>query len=130
MNKIFLIDDDEDDQFMFKEVVKSIDPSKHCEIAVNGKNALEILKLSDYLPDIIFLDLNMPIMNGYDFLIQVKKEKKLKKIPVGIFSTSNNSHDKQITKEFGAQFFLTKPTDFQTLRKQLLQILSSDFLCD
>ena len=130
MNKIFLIDDDEDDQFMFKEVIESINPTLQCETATNGKIALDKLKVSAYLPDIIFLDLNMPVMNGLEFLIQIKKEKVLSKIPVCIFTTSSILRDKELIKEFGAQFFLTKPNDFQVLRKKLQQILSADFSTD
>ncbi len=84
MKKIFLIDDDEDDQFMFKEVIESINPTLQCETATNGKIALDKLKVSASLPDIIFLDLNMPVMNGFDFLIQIKKENQLNEIPVVI----------------------------------------------
>ncbi len=127
MNKIFLIDDDEDDQLMFKEVIESINPTLHCETATNGKIALDKLKVSASLPEIIFLDLNMPVMNGYDFLIQIKKQNSLSQIPVCIFTTSNILRDKELTKEFGANCFLTKPSDFQVLRKQLEQILSADF---
>jgi CheY-like chemotaxis protein len=127
MNKIFLIDDDEDDQLMFKEVIESINPTLHCDTATNGKIALDKLKVIATLPDIIFLDLNMPVMNGFDFLIQIKKENALSKIPVCIFTTSNILRDKEVTKEFGAQLFLTKPNDFQVLRKKLQQIISTDF---
>lgn len=127
MNKIFLIDDDEDDQFMFKEVLDSINPSLHFDTATNGKMALDKLKVSASLPDIIFLDLNMPIMNGFDFLVHIKKENTLNKIPVCIFTTSNILRDKELTKEFGAKCFLTKPNEFQVLRKQLQQILSANF---
>ncbi len=130
MNKLFLIDDDLDDQFFFKEVIESINPTLHCDTATNGKIALDKLKVGASLPDIIFLDLNMPVMNGFDFLIQIKKENQLNKIPVCIFTTSNILRDKELTKEFGAQFFLTKPNDFQVLRKKLQQILSADFSTD
>ena len=69
----------------------------------------------------------MPIMNGFVFLDLIKKDKKLNKIPVGIFSTSNIIRDKEMAKELGAKFFLTKPNDFQALKKKLKQILSTDF---
>jgi len=130
MNKIFLIDDDEDDQLFFKDAIELINPSLQCDTATNGKIALEKLRATPSLPDIIFLDLNMPVMNGFDFLIQIKKENALSKIPVGIFTTSNILRDKELTKEFGAQFFLTKPNDFQVLRKKLQQLLSADFSSD
>lgn len=117
MKKLFLIDDDEDDQFFFKEAVKSINPTLDCETAMNGKIALDKFKVSTALPDLIFVDLNMPVMNGYDFLIEIKKENELKKIPVGILSTSNNIRDKELTKNLGAIFFFTKPNDLKVLQK-------------
>ncbi|MEO7443908.1 MAG: response regulator [Ferruginibacter sp.] len=126
INNIFLIDDDEDDLFMFKEVIESISSSLLCETALNGKIALEVLKNRTSFPDIIFLDLNMPIMDGLDFLIQIKKEEFLKNIPVCIFTTTNTPRDKELTKELGAISFLTKPSDFQMLRSQLEQILYAD----
>ncbi len=130
MNRILLIDDDLDDQFFFKEIIQSINPTLNCETASNGKIALDELKVSASLPDIIFLDLNMPIMNGFDFLVEIKKEDKLTKIPVGIISTSNIMSEKELAKELGARFFITKPNDFNILRKKLQQILSADISTD
>ncbi|MEO6132539.1 MAG: response regulator [Saprospiraceae bacterium] len=78
----------------------------------------------------MFLDLNMPVMNGFEFLLQIKKEIELNKIPVGIFTTSNIHRDKELKKEFGAQFFLTKPNDYQVLGKKIQQILSAHFSKD
>ncbi len=127
MNKIFLIDDDEDDTLLFKEAIETINTTLQCDTATNGKMALAQLKAGTVLPDIIFLDLNMPIMNGFDFLVQIKKEEQFNKIPVGIFSTSNHLSDEEKIKKLGAWFFLTKPNNFEVLCKQLQQILSADF---
>lgn len=98
-----------------------------CDTATNGKIALEKLKETTSLPDIIFLDLNMPIMNGFEFLIQIKKETTLCNIPIGIFSTSNIVRDIELTKKLGARFFICKPSDFNVLCANLQQILSTDF---
>jgi len=127
MNKLLLIDDDEDDHFFFKDSIESINPTLHCETATNGKIALNKLKASASLPDLIFLDLNMPVMNGFEFLTQFKKENALNKVPVGIFTTSNSIRDKELAKDLGAIFFLTKPNDLKILQKKLRQILSADF---
>ncbi len=130
MNKILLIDDDEDDQAIFKEALEIINPLLHCDIADNGTTALDKLKNGTSLPDIIFLDLNMPVMNGIEFLIQIKKEILINKIPVGIFTTSSTLKDKTLTKDLGAQFFLIKPNDFQVLCAKLEQVLRIDFTAE
>ncbi|CAN5398787.1 response regulator [soil metagenome] len=130
MNKIFLIDDDEDDQLLFKEAIELINPSLQCETAGNGKIALEKLKVSTTLPDLIFLDLNMPIMNGYEFLTHIKMERKLSKVPICIYTTSNTNRDMKMTKEVGASFFLAKQSDFKILCNQLKQLLIADLPAD
>jgi len=130
MNKIFLIDDDEDDQLLFKEAIESLNLGLQFNIAINGKMALDNLIVSTSLPDLIFLDLNMPIMIGFDFLVHIKREDRLSRIPIGIFTTSNNLHDQERTKEYGVKFFLTKPADFQVLCDKLREILSLDFSID
>ncbi len=130
MNIIFLIDDDEDDLLIFKQAIGSINPLLHCDTATNGKIALDKLKANASLPHIIFLDLNMPIMNGFDFLGHVKREDRLSRIPVVIFTTSNNLIDQKRAKEYGAKFFLTKPADFLVLCNKLREILSLDFSSD
>jgi CheY-like chemotaxis protein len=127
MNKLFLIDDDEDDHLFFKDALKAINPKLDFEIATNGKIALDQLKASKILPDLIFLDLNMPIMNGFDFLVQIRKDDRLNKIPIGIFSTSSVVRDKELTKDLGARFYITKPSDFKTLCIKIRKILESDF---
>jgi len=127
MNKIFLIDDDEDDQFFFKDALESINPTLRCDTAANGKIALDQLKVSTSLPELIFLDLNMPVMDGFEFLIQIKKENVLNKIPIGIFSTSNILSEKELAIKLGAIFFITKPNEFKLFSVKLQQILSADF---
>ena len=130
MNKIYLIDDDEDDHFIFKEVLQSINPLFKCDTALNGKIALDTLRVSTTLPDIIFLDLNMPVMNGFDFLINFKKDDTFSKIPIGIFTTSNTLKDQKLSKDYGARFFLHKPSSFEILSKKLRQLLFADFSND
>ncbi len=123
MKKLLLIDDDEDDQFLFKMAIKSIFPTFTCEVTDNGRMALDLLKRETELPDLIFLDLNMPIMNGFDFLAHIKKEEELSKIPIGVFTTSTNSRDQERTMQYGANFFLTKASDFQVLCEKLRDII-------
>ena len=90
--KILLIDDDEDDQLFFQEVVLELNPVISCEVAEDGLLGLDLLK-TGFIPDLIFLDLNMPSMNGFDFLQHFRKESHWQKIPVVIFTTSSQQRD-------------------------------------
>jgi len=127
--KIFFIaDDDQDDREIFIEALHGIDKYCKCITAFDGQEAL--LKLANgmtYLPDFIFLDLNMPRMNGKQCLVEIKKNKKLREIPVIIYSTSIDKKDIQETMELGAAFFLQKPNRFDELSRALANIISRNW---
>ncbi len=125
--RIFLVDDDEDDQLFFTDALKEIDSGIQCSVAKNGKEAIKILKELNELPDVIFLDLNMPFMNGFECLKVLKTEIKLSIIPIVIFTTSNDPRDVQLTHRLGAEVFLSKPNDFNQLKQKLEQILKINF---
>ena len=123
--KILLVDDDSDDQLFFVEAIKELAPSIDCSIANNGVEALDHLETVPPPPTLIFLDLNMPLMNGFECLAHLKKINQYKEIPVIIFTTSNNPNDKELTIEMGATMFLTKPPDFNVLKNKLHHILQT-----
>jgi CheY-like chemotaxis protein len=127
MQRILLIDDDADDQLIFKEAIGEITEQVDCVFANNGFEGLSSLIRLDPAPSLIFLDLNMPIMNGFECLEQIRKNDQWRKIPVIIFSTSNNPADKGRSEKLGAEAFLTKTADFQLLKIKLSQILQSHF---
>lgn len=115
-NKVlFIVDDDEDDINLFVEAVNEIDKGMGCYKAKNGEDALARLDALDMLPDVIFLDLNMPRMNGRETLERLKNSERYKNIPVVIYSTSNAEQDKADTKALGASDYLTKPDTFTDL---------------
>ncbi|MEP6676229.1 MAG: response regulator [Ferruginibacter sp.] len=125
-SKTFLIaDDDPDDRELFIEALKEIDGSSICITASDGQDALR--QLQDTLtifPDFIFLDLNMPLLNGAECLAEIKKNKELGHIPVIIYSTSAEKRDIDYTSTLGAAYFLQKPNRFEDLRTALADILS------
>jgi len=125
---ILLIDDDEDDQFIFLAAIKESVPGYECRISNNGPEGLIALNSSSSKPEIIFLDLNLPLMNGFEFLILLKTEVKLSGIPVIIFSTSDNPSDKKRARDLGALRFITKTADIQLLKRDLIQIFNSELL--
>jgi CheY-like chemotaxis protein len=122
--KIFLlVDDDAEDTELFCEALGEIDTSIHCYFASYGKEAFQ--KLDDKeipLPDIIFLDINMPQMNGWRCLTKLKESETYKGIPVIMYSTSSNKKDIEIAFDLGALFFFTKPNDYKQL-KEFLRIV-------
>ncbi|HEX2684774.1 MAG TPA: response regulator [Ferruginibacter sp.] len=115
---LLLADDDNDDCIFFKEALEEIPVETELATVSNGVEVMELL-LQDGkpLPDVLYLDLNMPLMNGFEVLQQIKKNKKLKKLPVIVFSTScNPDTTKQLQKE-GAQYYIQKPPEFGNLKK-------------
>lgn len=110
--RILLIDDDADDHEIFQSVIKEIFPAARCTGAVNGQQALERLKDGTAVPHIIFLDLNMPLMNGKQFLVEMKKHPDVEKIPVIVLSTSSDPVNVAETRRLGAKYFITKPDRF------------------
>jgi CheY-like chemotaxis protein len=92
LKRVLLVDDDEDDRDFFLSVLDVIDASLKCHTAENGSVALQYLIQQKVRPDVIFLDLNMPVMNGKQFLAEVKKRDDLKDIPVIVLSTKLRPH--------------------------------------
>jgi len=125
--RFFLIDDDQDDHEILIAALQEIDSSIVCHTALNGEDGLHKLDSQTFRPDLIFLDLNMPGMNGFDVLKEIKKSVRLKNIPVVIFSTSNNPKDIRETESLGAHTFITKPSQYSDLRDMLKKILMSIF---
>ena len=124
--RFFLVDDDLDDVLLFEEILKEIDPSILFYRAENGIAALEKLRsFDDKLPNYIFLDLNMPLMDGKQCLEELKKDDKLKNIPVIMFTTSSQSRDIEQTIQMGATCFITKPASMNELKNILASIAES-----
>lgn len=122
-DRILLIDDDPDDQLFFRDAIQTIHPGMFCEMTYSFREALTKLE-NQPLPQMIFMDLNMPVMSGFDCLIYLKNHPAYKDIPVIIFTTSRNVHDVSRIKQLGARSFMTKPDDFRVLCQKLEKILS------
>ncbi|MDJ1496306.1 response regulator [Cytophagaceae bacterium DM2B3-1] len=121
--RFLIVDDDSDDRELFREALTAVEPEVVLYSAANGQTAIE--KLASQAidqPDIIFLDLNMPVMNGWDCLNQLKSLQEYKNIPVIIHTTSSHTQDKKLAKERGAICLFTKPDDFKRL-KAILEIV-------
>lgn len=125
---LFIIDDDEDDQLFLHEAMSDLNIPIDCYYANNGEAALKQLKDEGIpVPDFIFLDLNMPKLNGKECLVQIKKLPKYLQVPIIIYSTSSHQKDKQEIMQLGADYFLTKPTRISELCNRLLDIFSTNW---
>jgi CheY-like chemotaxis protein len=123
---ILLIDDDEDDRWLFAEALARTVSSVKCSTASDSKEALEFLQKAVTLPDLIFLDLNMPGMDGKKLLAQIKKNPKWETISVIVYSTSNYHKDMEETKKLGASDFIIKPSDYTQLCNMFLTLFKED----
>jgi CheY-like chemotaxis protein len=118
-----LIDDDQDDQEIFTLALEDSGLNMECVISSNASEALQKLTQDDtFLPNYIFLDLNMPRINGIQLLTEIKKVSRLQHIPVVIYSTSSHPKDKDATLKLGASAFITKPSGIKEL-----SVLLKDF---
>ena len=120
---ILLVDDDEDDQCIFIDLIKDIRQEVQCFTADDGLQALEKLRELVPAPGLIFLDLNMPFINGFECLERIRQDNRLKTIPVVIFTTSQSDSDRKKAKDNGADLFLSKTADLRSLRDSLRNIL-------
>jgi CheY-like chemotaxis protein len=115
---ILLADDDADDCLFFKDAVTAFIPAKNFRAVHDGELLMQVLKNeTTKLPDILFLDLNMPRKNGFECLVEIKQHQKLKTLPVVIFSTSNATDNMEILFKTGADVYIRKPRDFNQLVK-------------
>ncbi len=123
-NTWLLIEDDVDDQEFFVMALTSITDRVHCVIAKNGLEALNMIQKDDnFIPSCIFVDLNMPLMNGFDFLQKVKKIERLADVPRIVFTTSNAASDKERVSKLGAKF-ATKHSRLSDLQNFIRNCLS------
>lgn len=120
---ILLIDDDNDDTEIFIEAINYLDENIKCVAETNPIKALENLQSSEKLPDLIFLDYNMPSMNGCEFLEKMRQLKQLRRIPVILYSNYSQAAAEHLCITKGTEKYITKPNSFNELKAVLKNIL-------
>jgi CheY-like chemotaxis protein len=123
LKNILLVEDDLDDQDFFTEALKVVDKSIHLSTARDGEEALTKIKAS--APDLILLDLNMPRMNGAEFLQELKKLEEFSHIPVVIYSSFIVKCDREEAMELGVKQFVKKPIAVKETFETISRILAS-----
>jgi len=129
LNCIMLVDDDEDDNYFHQIILRKMDIADHIEVAESGLEALEYLAKENEVPDIIFLDINMPGMDGWDFLDEYKKLNARQKTPVIIImlTTSISPADKEKAEKLPEiTSFQSKPMTPEMLNDILERHFSDD----
>jgi CheY-like chemotaxis protein len=123
--RILIIDDDPDDVQIFREAICQINPDIECLSARDGDEALTLLRRETELPEIIFLDVNMPVMDGKECLIQIKRNIRYKNIKTVIYSTSSIEHEVATLKKLGAKEFIFKTSSFDDLVQNVNGIIQT-----
>jgi len=118
---ILLVDDDELDTISVQRTLKKSDTPYTLYTAFNGKDALAMLKDANQpiSPDVILLDLNMPKMNGIEFLKVLRNDESLKDIKVFIMTTSGETIDRAITEQLGISGYIIKPLGYNDNNKKI-----------
>ena len=124
--RLLLADDDKDDCFLFEDALKEIPIPTHLVTVADGEKLMELLREMNgsALPDILFLDLNMPRKDGIQCMAEIKQHKALKDLPVVIFSTSLREDSVDILYKNGAYYYMRKPGTFTSFKKLIYRVLS------
>jgi len=125
--RILLIDDDRDDQLLFCEAVEKIDSGLPCDVADNGEQGIAKLRAYPEGSILIFLDINMPIMNGWDTVGAIRQDEKLRHCKVIMYSTSSHPSDKERAAKLGAGF-LSKSNTFEKMVLALQEVIKQALL--
>jgi CheY-like chemotaxis protein len=121
-----MVDDDIDDQEIFSIALKELDVAVDCVFAFDGEEAIRKLeKDPPFNPDLIFLDFNMPKMNGKECLAAIKKIDRLSNIPVIVFSTSSDKKMERELTNMGAAAYYIKPSSISELTKKLAELIGT-----
>lgn len=129
MNKeyihIILADDDEDDRLFFTDAFEELKISTKVQTYNDGSELMDYLNSEDaILPEILFLDLNMPKKNGIECLQEIKADEKFSNVAIAIYSTSSSEEHIEETFVSGANIYIKKPNDFEKLKKVLSDVVT------
>jgi CheY-like chemotaxis protein len=128
INSILLVDDDQINNFINKRIIKKLNVADQVNIALNGEEALHyILTYCDQTgncPELIFLDINMPVMNGFEFLNEFNNLplKNKNNVKIIVLTTSSNPGDLQKLEQYSIKGFLNKPLT----EKKIMEVINEE----
>tara|TARA_R110002072_G_scaffold216381_1_gene373761 strand:+ start:164 stop:610 length:447 start_codon:yes stop_codon:yes gene_type:complete len=122
---VVLADDDEDDRLFFTEAFEELKINTRVSTFNDGVFLMDYFNSKDaILPEVLFLDLNMPRKSGLDCLKELRANQKFKDIAIAIYSTSSSEEDVENTFVLGANIYIKKPSDFKSLKKVLADVVT------
>ena len=122
---VYLADDDADDRLLFEEAIRELNEKATLTMAKNGEQLMVILKNNTPPPPhLIFLDLNMPLKNGFECLEEIRGNAAFKNIPVVVFSTSCQEDAIESVYQKGADHYICKPDNYKLLKVLLNKVIS------
>lgn len=124
---IFLADDDEDDRLFFSMAVEAIKKDLKLLTFKDGEELMEYIDKDPELPQLLFLDINMPKMSGLECLEKIRSSEKWNEIPVAMYTTSGSDQEITRAKELGAQFYIIKPFELSVMADIISWTLETDW---
>jgi len=123
IKKVLMAEDDEEDVDIFKQVLNDLAVDVNLEVASDGIELMKMLEDASVLPELIFLDLNMPLKNGMLCLQEIKANQRWKNIKVVILSTSSHQDQMKTAYEKGADFYMIKATSYTDFKNAVADCL-------
>ena len=126
--EVLLVDDDADDRNTFSDALSELKIQTNLHMLEDGRNLLGYLENPDNkMPDILFLDLNMPYKSGVECLMEIRQHAKYNDLSIAIYSTSSTDKDIEETFINGANIYIKKPNSFVQLKKVLSDVVNMNF---
>ncbi|WP_373523471.1 response regulator [Aquiflexum sp.] len=124
---IVLAEDDEDDRLFFEEAITQLGLNTEIKFVANGDELMKYLNNHETsFPDLIFLDLNMPRKGGIQCLAEIRAHKKLTGLSIAIYSTSSSDEDIENCFVGGANVYINKPNNIESLKSVLLKVITTN----
>jgi CheY-like chemotaxis protein len=124
--RVLFVDDDTDESYLFNEALEHAGLFIELSRAKNGNDLLSYLN-NEPLPDLVFIDLNMPYKDGLEALTEIRKQQKFKELPLVIYSTTKNDIQIDSSYEHGANLFVVKPNNFDGMVQVVKKVCTIDW---
>jgi CheY-like chemotaxis protein len=128
MYTLFYAEDDQDDVFLFQSVLNEMNIKHELVVANNGQELIDSLNNPPPSPQIVFIDLNMPVKNGLESLEEIRASIEYGKVPIIILSTSSDEDAIEKARQLGADLYIVKPSNYGKLKAFLQECLAIDWL--